>query len=85
MQFLTCFVVEDVHLLKGGYIGLTAGTGDVADTHDVRTPRRREPSPAQMRTAASPVPVQMWAGASPVLHRCGQGWAERCAVQWLEV
>ena len=85
MQFLPCFAVEDVHLLKGGYIGLTAGTGDVADTHDVRPPAGVSPVPAQMWAGVSPVPVQMWAGASPVLHRCGQGWAERSAVQWLEV
>jgi hypothetical protein len=32
---MPCFSVEDVHLMKGGYIGVSASTGEVADNHDV--------------------------------------------------
>jgi len=32
---LLCFEAEDVHLVKGGYIGVSAQTGEVADNHDV--------------------------------------------------
>lgn len=40
-----CFVVRRVHLKRGGFFGVTAATGDLADNHDMISFKVNDPTP----------------------------------------